>query len=177
MATPNRNSRVLFRGYRFNVEETFQRLDDNSLHPRQIVRHPGAAVILPLVSDDTVCLIRTYRVAVERWLWELPAGTLEPPIPPLEQARRELLEETGFRAGVIQHLHTFFMSPGILDEAMHLYVASDLVAGAPEREVGEQIENHFRTWSEIDCMLRNGEILDAKTLVALLWYLRYRQHA
>jgi ADP-ribose pyrophosphatase len=169
--------RVLFRGTRFNVEEVYQKLDDGTLHCKQVIRHPGAVVILPLVDDSHVCLIHSFRPAVNRWLLELPAGTLEPNEPPLVTAGRELIEETGYRAESIQHVHTFVMSPGILDEKMYFYVARGLREGDPAREAGEQIENLVYSWSEIDRLLRDGKIEDAKTLVALLWYMRYRNNA
>lgn len=179
MATKHRStlSKVLFRASRFNIEEVHQHLDDGSSCARQVVRHPGAVVILPILNDGRVCLIHSFRVAVQEWLLELPAGTLEPPIPPQEQAFRELHEETGYRAEKMTHVHTFCMSPGILDEQMHFYVATGLVEGRPEREVGEQIDNRVFSWEEIDHLIRDGKIKDAKTLVALLWYLRYRAHA
>jgi len=167
----------IFRARRFDVEEVYQSLDDGSQVTRHVVRHPGAVVVLPLVDEDHVCLIHTFRVAVNRWLFELPAGTLEPNEPPLVTAGRELIEETGFEAAKVVHVHTFCMSPGILDEKMHFYVASQLTKLAPQREVGEQIVNHILSWAEVDRYLRDGKIEDAKTLVALLWYLRYRTHA
>lgn len=122
-------------------------------------------------------MIYTYRVAVDAWLFELPAGTLEPNEPPAVTAGRELVEETGYTASKIEHVHTFRMSPGILDEKMHFFVASQLTKNPPQRELGEQIDNRVLSWSEIDRYLRDGKIQDAKTLVALLWYLRYRTHA
>src|SRR5262245_29189080 len=79
---------------------------------RDIVRHPGACVILPLLDDGRVCLIRNWRVAVKQTLIELPAGTLEPPEPPAQTAKRELIEETGYRAKKIELLHAFYLSPG-----------------------------------------------------------------
>lgn len=167
----------VFRARRFDVEEVYQALDDGTFLPRHVVRHPGAVVILPLVDDEHVCLIRTYRVAVDQWLLELPAGTLEPNEEPRMTAGRELIEETGFEAAKMEFVHTFRMSPGILDEKMHFFVASQLSKNAPQRELGEQIDNRVLTWSEVDRSLRDGKIEDAKTLVALLWYLRYRTHA
>jgi ADP-ribose pyrophosphatase len=167
----------VFRALRFDVEEVHQRLDDGQLLSRHIVRHPGAVVILPLVDAEHVCLIRNFRIAVNRWLLELPAGTLEPPEPPAVTAARELTEETGYRAKSWEYVHTFRMSPGILDERMYFYVASELTYLDPQREHGEQIENLVLSWSDIDRLLRDGLIEDAKTLVALLWYLRYRTHA
>jgi ADP-ribose pyrophosphatase len=93
---------------------------------REIIRHPGACVIMPLLDDGRVCLIRNWRIAAGKTLVELPAGTLEPPEPAEKTAERELIEETGYRAKRIQFLHTFYLSPGILDERMHLYLATGL---------------------------------------------------
>ncbi len=169
--------KVLFRAKRFCVEQVAERLGDGSLLERHVVRHPGAVVILPLVDPEHVCMIHTYRAAIDRWHLELPAGTLDKDLPPLEMAHRELVEETGYRAERIVHLHTFVMSPGILDERMHCYVATGLVQGATARELGEQMDNRIFSWSDIDRLLRDHQIEDAKTLVALLWYLRYREHA
>lgn len=142
---------------------------------RDIVRHPGACVILPLLDDGRVCLIRNWRIAVATTLIELPAGTLEPPEPPHETAERELIEETGYRAKKIEFLHAFFLSPGILDEKMHLYLATGLTAGQPAREEGEEIENWLVSWDDALAMIFRGEIQDAKTIVGLLWVDRLRK--
>ena len=136
---------------------------------REIVRHPGACVIVPLLDDGRVCLIRNWRVAVGKTLIELPAGTLEPPEPPEVTAKRELIEETGYRARQIDSLHAFFLSPGILDEKMHLYLATGLTEGQTAREEGEEIENWLVAWNEAVAMIFRGEIQDAKTIVGLLW--------
>ena len=142
---------------------------------REIVRHPGACVIVPLLDDGRVCLIRNWRVAVNQTLIELPAGTLEPPEPHEKTAERELIEETGYRAKQIQFLHAFFLSPGILDEKMHLYLATGLTAGETAREEGEEIENLLVAWNDAIAMIFNREIQDAKTIVGLLWVDRLRR--
>ena len=142
---------------------------------REIIRHPGACVIVPLLADGRVCLIRNWRIAAGQTLIELPAGTLEPPEPPAVTAERELIEETGFRAERIEFLHAFFLSPGILDEKMHLYLATGLTAGQPAREEGEEIENWLVTWEDAVAMVFRGEIQDAKTIVGLLWVDRLRR--
>src|SRR3954451_17451327 len=142
---------------------------------REIVRHPGACVIVPLLDDGRVCLIRNWRVAVSQTLIELPAGTLEPPEPPQETAKRELIEETGYRAKKIEFLHAFFLSPGILDEKMHLYLATGLTEGETAREEGEEIENWLVPWDQAIAMIFRGEIKDAKTIVGLLWADRLRR--
>ena len=169
--------KVVYRAPRFDIEEVVEVLEDGKGLKRTVVRHPGAVVVLPVLPDGRVCLIETYRVAIERWHLELPAGTMDKGVSPSRLAELELQEETGYRAGKIHHLHTFAMSPGILDEKMHLFVATDLVEGETAREIGEQMRNRLMTWSEIDRLLRDGQIGDAKTLVGLLWYLRYREHA
>ena len=171
----DRASTILLRTPRFDVEAV--RLpgttDDNAT--REIIRHPGAVVILPLVDASRVCLIRNFRVAVNETLLELPAGTLEPPEEPLAAARRELAEETGYRADQYRLLHSFYASPGILDERMSLVVASGLSAGAPAREPGEMIENAVVTWNEALTLVDDGTIKDAKTIVGLLYYDRLRR--
>ena len=118
-------------------------------------------------------MIENFRAAVNRTLFELPAGTLEPPELPEVTAARELVEETGFHAGQLRLIHRFFMSPGILDEAMYVYVATELTPGQADLEAGEQIQTRISTLAEIDQMLRDGTIQDAKTIAALLYYLRY----
>jgi len=149
-------------------------MPDGSQHVREVVRHPGAVVILPLLDDGRVCFVRNFRVAVGETLIELPAGTLEPNEDPAETAIRELAEETGFRAGRMEHLLTFCMSPGILDERMHLYAADQLRPGPMALEAGEDIQPLLCTWEEALEMARRGEIRDAKTLVALLYYRQFR---
>src|SRR5882757_5299419 len=119
-------SEVLLTTSKFRVVRESVESPGEKTKTREIVRHPGACVIVPLLDDGRVCLIRNWRVAVNETLIELPAGTLEPPEPPEKTADRELIEETGYRAKKIEFLHAFFLSPGILDEKMHLYLASGL---------------------------------------------------
>jgi ADP-ribose pyrophosphatase len=126
------------------------------------------------LPGDRVVLIRNFRPAVGRTLIELPAGTLEAREDPGEAARRELLEETGYRAGRIELLCQFFMSPGILHERMHLFAASELAPGSTRLDVGEQIEPLVVSWDEALEMTRDGRIEDAKTLTGLLWCRQWR---
>ena len=163
-------SEVLFQGRRFQVVLQTQVTADGKTHDREVVRHPGAVVILPLLDDGRVCLIRNYRVSVGKTLVELPAGTLEPGEDPAECAARELTEETGFRSGTLDLLTVFYPSPGILDEKMHLYVATRLEAGPTALEPGEDIVPLKLTWDAALAMVRDGRIQDAKTLAGLLYY-------
>ncbi|MBS0210559.1 MAG: NUDIX hydrolase [Planctomycetes bacterium] len=160
---------------RFRVVRRRYRAADGTEHVHDSVQHPGAVTIVPMVDDEHVCLIRNHRVAVDETLIELPAGTLEPNEPPIETARRELIEETGFTAGRIEPLCQFFMSPGILNERMHVFLALDLKPGPTRRESGEEIENLVVTWGEALRLCESGEIQDAKSLAAILFYDRFRR--
>jgi ADP-ribose pyrophosphatase len=164
---------ALFAGERFRVVRRRQTLPDGRQHAREVILHPGAVTVLPLVTSDQVLLIRNYRLAVQQTLLELPAGTLEPGEDPREAALRELEEETGYRAESMQPLHSFWMSPGILQERMHLFVAQGLTRGVSRLEAGEQIEPLIVSWPEVLELIRSGSIQDAKTLVGLLWYDRW----
>ena len=172
-----RPPKKIFQAKRFAIEEVEECLPDGTRLVRNIVRHPGAVVILPLLDNGLVCLIRTYRVSINRWHLELPAGTLDKALTPLETAHLELQEETGYRAERMTHIHTLAMSPGILDEKMHFYVAEGLTLGDSAREAGEQMDNTILSWSEIDALFRNKDIADAKTVACLLWYMRYHKYS
>ena len=156
------------------VRQTVQRPDGESASCQYVV-HPGSVAILPLVDDDHLCLIRSRRLTVGQTLVELPAGTREPGENPLDTARRELEEETGYRAAKWEELLQFYASPGILSERMHIYVASGLTPGEPRREANEEIENLVLSWDEALAMLDRGEIVDGKTIVALLAFDRRRK--
>lgn len=165
--------RLLLTAKRFRVVEIDSKLPDGNVLTRQIVEHPGAVVILPLLPDARVCLIRNFRPAVGKVLIELPAGTLEANEPPRNTAERELLEETGYQAGKLIELPAFYMSPGILTERMHAFVATELTQFAPNREPGEEIENLVVPWDEAIAMVDQGVIEDAKTIVTLLYCDRF----
>lgn len=160
---------LLLKTPRFNVVRDSYQTSSGQTKSREIVRHPGAVVIVPQLADGSVCLIRNYRISVKQSLIELPAGTLDPGESPQTTAERELMEETGYRAGSMKPLHAFFLSPGILDERMHLFLATDLKPGETAREVGEEITNLVVPWEEAIAMIFRGEIQDAKTIAGLLY--------
>lgn len=156
---------------RFNVERrVFTGADGRSV-TRDVVVHPGAVVILPILDDDHIVMIRNYRYTVEEELWELPAGTAEPSEAPIETARRELEEEAGYRAGTMTPLTEFFTSPGVLTERMFAFVATDL------QSVGQRLEHDERIVAEVVELERvrrwlvNGELRDGKTIAVLGTYL------
>ncbi|MCA9235564.1 MAG: NUDIX hydrolase [Planctomycetales bacterium] len=170
------DDKLLLETSRFRVVERLQASPAGTAR-RQVVLHPGAVVIVPMVDDGHVCLIRNERVAVGRTLLELPAGTLEPDEPPASTARRELQEETGYAAARWRELPGFFMSPGILNERMYVFVAQDLTAGATAREAGENIVNEVVAWDDALAMIDRGEIEDAKSIATLLMWDRRRRAA
>lgn len=169
------SSETLLTTPRFSVVRQEIRLANGQVHARETIQHNGAVVILPWFADQRIVLLRNYRIAIGRTLWELPAGTREPNEEPLVTAARELQEETGYRAERFELLGEFWMSPGILNERMFLYVAQGLRQGTMALEAGELLEPEILTWNETLEMLDRGEIQDAKTIAALcLWERRLR---
>ncbi len=168
---------LLFSGKLFRVVRHGYYTADGAWHERETILHPGAAVILPLVDEDRVCLVRNYRHAVGKTLIELPAGTLEAGEAPEATAARELREETGLLSGRLERLAVFYMSPGILHEQMHLFLATELRPGQAQPAGGEQVEPMIVTWKEALEMARDGRIEDAKSLVGILWYEVFRRAA
>lgn len=147
------------------VEEV--RLPDGRRSSREIVEHRGAVAAVPLVDGD-VLLVRQHRPAVGRALLEIPAGTLEPGESPEACLQRELAEEIGMRAGRLQHLVSFFPSPGFLTETVHVYLATDLT---PHRLSGEEedLEVVRMPLAAAQALVRSGEIVDSKSIIGLLW--------
>jgi ADP-ribose pyrophosphatase len=140
---------------------------------REICAHPGAVVVLPFLPDGRVLLIRNRRYAVGQTLVELPAGTLDKDEDPINCAGRELLEETGYLAGRLKSLGSFFTSPGILSEKMYAYAAYDLQPSRAAPEEGEEIELMPAAFDDAVRMIREGLIADGKTIATLLMYERF----
>ena len=141
---------------------------DGTVIQRDVILHPGAVVILPVVDSEHVVLLRNHRWVVGETLWELPAGTLEPGEDLFEAAKRELLEETGYTAEKWRSFGFLFASPGVMDEKLHLFVAEGLTAGTQNLEEDEQIEPKVVRFDEAIRMCLAGEVKDAKTITALL---------
>jgi len=140
----------------------------------QILRHPGASAVVPFVDANTVILLRQYRYAPDAWLWEVPAGKLDPGESPEACIARELEEETGWRAGRIERAGKILTTPGFTDELIHLFCAYDLRPGKLARGPSELIEVHEVALAEAVEMVTRGEIIDGKTIAALwhAWRLR-----
>ncbi len=143
---------------------------------REVVVHPGAVLILPMLDAETVLLIRNFRYPVGRTLLELPAGTLEKGELPLDCAGRELQEETGYLAGRLTPLGNFYTSPGVLSERMYAFVATDLEPTEQSLDEGEEIEVVPTKFADAIRMIREGQIVDGKTVTALLWHERWGRH-
>ena len=135
---------------------------------REVVEHRPAAVVVPIDSDGNVVLVRQYRYPVGKTLLEAPAGIIEEDETPETGAQRELQEEIGFRARALRYLGGFWSTPGFCDERMHVFLATDLEPSRLEPDADENIAVERFSVSEIQQMIQNGEIEDAKTVAALL---------
>ena len=140
---------------------------------RAIVQHPGSAVVMPVDDKKRVLLVRQYRLPALKYLWELPAGRGDAGETPLQAARRELAEETGYRARKFQKLAVFFPSPGFLAEKMTIYLATGLTEGKKTPMEDERIQTRWFTAKEIDGLIRSYKIIDAKTQIGFLKWKRY----
>lgn len=136
----------------------------------EYLRHPGAVVILPVTTSHEVVMIRNWRFPLDRWLLELPAGTLEPGEDPAAAAGRELAEETGYTAARIEKLGAFYSAPGTTDEVLHAYLAEELRPGPQKLEADEHITVELYTQRALRGLMEEGELRDAKTLAVLGLY-------
>nr|ALS91710.1 NUDIX domain protein [uncultured bacterium] len=142
---------------------------------RDVVLHPGAVVILPILDAENVVLLRNHRFAIGETLWEVPAGTVEPGEPLQACAERELAEETGYTAAKWRSLGFLYASPGVLDEKLHLFVAEELTPGTARPEPDEQLHPVTVRMDEAIRMCLSGEIKDAKTITSLLLWERMKR--
>jgi ADP-ribose pyrophosphatase len=132
---------------------------------RSVVRHNGSAVMMAVDDKNRILLVRQYRLPAERYLWELPAGKVDDGEKPLQAAKRELIEETGYRAKKWEKLATFLVSPGFVQERMTIYLATGLTAGDAKPMDDERIETGWFKRKEVAKMIESSEIDDAKTMV------------
>jgi len=162
-------------GRKIRVEvDTFTAPDGRTVK-RDVVRHPGAVVILPVIDAVHVVLLRNFRFIINETLFVVPAGTMTPGEDSEACARRELLEETGYTAAKWRSLGFLYASPGVLDEKLHLFVAEGLTLGESQPEIEEQLEPVTVRFEDAIRMCLNGEIKDAKTITSLLLWERLRR--
>ena len=157
-------AKQLYRGKRFRVDE---------IQGKEVVVHPGAVVILPLIDPQHIVMIQNHRIAVNQVLWELPAGTIEENEFPLICAKRELEEETGFKAKNFKEQNWFFTTPGFTDEKITAFVATDLKKTKQKLDPGEDITVEIISFTQALDMMKKGQIVDAKTILTLLYYALY----
>jgi ADP-ribose pyrophosphatase len=166
-------SREVYKSKIFTVREETAVDPSGFRIERGIVRHAGSAVILAVDERSRVLLVRQFRLPAEKALWELPAGRLDPGEKPLQAAKRELIEETGYRARRWKKLAAWWPSPGYVSEKMHLFLATDLTGGEATPMDDERIEIRWFAKSELSALIRAGKIEDGKTLTGfLLWQCR-----
>lgn len=161
-------SRRPFEGRVFNVRIDELRYADGTVHRVDVVEHPASLAIVAIPAPNELVLVRQYRHPARSSLWEIPAGSSEPGEAPVDGARRELREETGYVAGRIRPIGTIWTTPGFCSELMHFFHADELTAGEPAFDADERIEVGRFTFQAAQRLVAEGTA-DAKTLLALFW--------
>lgn len=169
--SPGLTDKIVYAGSRVSMALRSVRLSNGKQIQREVVLHPGAVIILPILADGRIVLIENARHTVGESLLELPAGTLEKGEPPDVCAGRELEEETGYRAARIESLGWFYTSPGILTEKMYAFVAHELTPGPQALEENETISVRPTPVREVVELIESNSIVDGKTIAVILKYL------
>jgi len=177
--SPRVSTRRVYTGRVLNLDVDTVRFPNGSIGELEMIRHPGASAVVPFLSDPAgddpqILLIRQYRYAAERYLYEVPAGRLDANESPEQCARRELQEETGCEAERVEHMFTMYTTPGFTDERIHVFMALGLTRGEVAREADEFIEVETMSLSRALGMVERGEIQDGKTSLALLYAAGFR---
>ena len=166
-------SEMIYEGPVFGLRRD-QVVEPSGVHAvREVITHPGSVVVLPILSDKRILLIRQYRHATRQYLWELVAGRIDAGEKPKQAAKRELIEETGYRAKKFTVFLDVFPTPGFLEERMYILLAEGLTPGEATPEEDEKIEAKAFTRKEVEKMIENNVIRDAKTVAGVLFYLRF----
>ena len=173
------SSRRAYTGRVIDVDIDTVRFPNGSTGELEMVRHPGASAVVPFLTDPyagdpQILLIKQYRYAAEDFIYEIPAGKLDAGEDPAECARRELREETGCTAEKIEHLCTFYTTPGFTDERIHAFMATGLTRGTVAHEKDEFLSLETVTLSRALELIKTGELKDAKTALAILFVAGFR---
>lgn len=179
MSSAQIDSRRIYTGRVLNLDIDTVRFPDGSSGELEIIRHSGASAVLPFLSDPRgadpqILLIKQYRYAAEDFLYEIPAGRLDPGEEPLACARRELLEETGCTAERVEPLYTFYTTPGFIDERIYAFIATGITSGEAGREADEFMIVETMTLTRALELINKGEIRDAKTALVILYAAGFR---
>jgi ADP-ribose pyrophosphatase len=167
------SSEIVYKGPIFGVRRD-QVLEPTGVRTmREVITHPGSVVVMPVLPDGRIILIRQYRHATRQFLWELVAGRMDPGENINAAAARELIEETGYRAKKLRVFMDLFPTPGFLEERMYILIAEGLTLGQAEPEEDEKIEAKTFQRAELEKMIKNGTLRDAKTIAGLLYYFRF----
>ncbi|MCF6150498.1 MAG: NUDIX hydrolase [Candidatus Kuenenia sp.] len=165
---------IIYSGIKINVRKDEVALEGGRKVMREVIDHPGSAAIIPFITEDEIIIIKQYRYAVNETIIEIPAGTLDKGETFYECASRELEEEIGYKAGILEPLAVMYPSPGILSETMHLYKATNLIKTNINHQADESIKGIIRIkLKEALEMIKNGEIKDAKTVCCILMCGKY----
>jgi len=163
------NSVILNQGRSFSFVKENVTLENGTTVDLDVVRHPGAAAIVPFIKTDRLIMLRQYRHAIGHHIWEIPAGTLEPGEDPLECAKRELIEETGYSGRQWEKLGEITPVPGYSDERIHIFVATDLTPAEQNLDVDEVLDVHQVSFEKAVQMIEKGQIQDSKTISGLYY--------
>ncbi len=159
---------TIHQGRNFTFQKKTVKLPTGRTTTREIVKHPGAVAIIPLLDKETVIMVEQYRTAAEKTLLEIPAGTLNPNENPEDCAKRELLEETGYHPQNLKKLLTAYPSPGYSSEKIHIYLATELTYKGQQPEEDETIKTRKIKLKDIEKMIEKGEIEDIKTICSIM---------
>lgn len=160
---------IVYDGKVISVARDVVKLPNGKNTFREVAVHRPAVAILPILNDGQILLIRQYRHPVKRVIWEIPAGLLEEGEDPAGAAQRELREETGYRAGVLERGPSFFPSPGFCDEEIHVFIGKDLAQDPMDCDDDEFVRVESVSLEKALSMISSGEIVDGKTILAILW--------
>lgn len=161
--------RIIYQGRILNLRIDRVKLPGGKISFREIVEHPGAVGIIPLLPDNRIVLVKQYRKPIEKITYEIPAGTLKGKEDIFSCAKRELAEETGYQAGQIKKVLTYYPSPGFCNEILHLFLACNLRKGKIKLDEDELVSVKIVSLKKAEEMIKKGQINDSKSVIALFW--------
>ncbi|MBM7838206.1 ADP-ribose pyrophosphatase [Alkalihalobacillus xiaoxiensis] len=162
-------SKMIYKGKVIQLELEQVELPDGKQSTRELVRHPGAVAVIATTEEGKIILVEQYRKALEKSIVEIPAGKMEKGEDPKQTAWRELYEETGYQAGSLELLTSFYTSPGFADEIIYIYEASELKKGEQQLDDDEFVTNLELSFEECEQLVKEERIHDAKTAYALMY--------